>query len=192
MRVARLVRLCIFVIGLLGALSSFHGSASAAAEPGSPSARSIYVYDSPSMATTPGHATRTDTLRRRSAQRTLPGVVHLDSDRVRAAKGETTLYRAVSDAELDDIAKNGLRVNPSGRGYQTEKLFTGSAEDAARQAQIAHKLSGQVSTIIEARFPSGVDILRGRADSMDIFSVPAGSLSRGRLSHVFRDASPRP
>jgi len=74
-----------------------------------------------------------------------------------AAKGERTLYRAVSDAELNDIAKNGLRVDPSGRGYQTEKLFTGTAQDAARQAQIAHKLSGQASTIIEARFPSSVD-----------------------------------
>jgi hypothetical protein len=109
-----------------------------------------------------------------------------------AGKGETTLYRAVSDAELDDIAKNGFRVDPTGRGYQLEKLFTGTAKDAARQAQIVHKLSGQVSTIIEARFPAGVDILSIPGDSMDIFSVPAQSLSRGRLSGVFRNASPRP
>jgi RHS repeat-associated protein len=109
----------------------------------------------------------------------------------RAAKGETTLYRAVSDAELDDIAKNGLRVDPSGRGYQTEKLFTGSARDAARQAQIAHRLSGQVSTIVEARFPSSVDVLPGHADSMDIFSVAARDLSRGRVTGV-PNSSPIP
>lgn len=188
------VRVCALVL-TLGAPAAF-ASVGAADQPesgGPPITTSAnYGYDSPLAATT--HLTNTRTVAPVGSPNARVGPRSSTAPNLqsRAAKGETTLYRAVSDAELDDIAKNGLRVNPSGRGYQTEKLFTGSAEDAARQAQIAHKLSGQVSTIIEARFPSGVDILRGRADSMDIFSVPAGSLSRGRLSHVFRDASPRP
>jgi len=138
-----------------------------------------------SSTSAPSGALRYDDPRQLSRGRTRAAAGRL------AAKGERTLYRAVSDAELDDIAKNGLRVDPSGRGYQTEKLFTGTAQDAARQAQIAHKLSGQASTIIEARFPSSVDILAGRADSMDIFSVGAGNLSRGRVSRVL-NSSPIP
>jgi hypothetical protein len=93
---------------------------------------------------------------------------------------------------LRDIETNGLRVDPSGRGYQTEKLFTTTAEDASRQARNLHRLTGQVSTIIEVEFPSGVDLLAGRADSMNVFSVPARSLSRGRLTRVFRESSPYP
>lgn len=50
---------------------------------------------------------------------------------------------------------------------------------------------GQVSTIIEARFPSSVDVLAGHADSMSIFSVGAGNLRRGRVRPV-RNLSPYP
>ena len=35
-----------------------------------------------------------------------------------AGSGFTSLYRAVSQAELDDIAEHGIRVSPDGRGYQ--------------------------------------------------------------------------
>lgn len=42
----------------------------------------------------------------------------------------TTLYRAVSSAELTDIGQNGFRMAPG--SYETGKLFAISAEDAAQ------------------------------------------------------------
>lgn len=68
----------------------------------------------------------------------------------------STLYRAVSKAELDDIATNGLRSNPIMYGYQTEKLFATSAQDASIWGQSFFHWDQQAFTIVEVRVPRSV------------------------------------
>ena len=70
-------------------------------------------------------------------------------------RGESTrLYRAVSDAELEDILRFGFRP---GVGTMETKLFTTSAEDAVFFARnILFPLDQKPLTIVEVEIPDSL------------------------------------
>ncbi len=87
-------------------------------------------------------------------------------------RGETptkTLYRAVSPEELADIQQNGIRVNPDGTGYQHEKLFYNSYEDAIQNTKAYDAAYGQKSIIIKIQGPQNLNIYNN--GYMDGFKV---------------------
>jgi hypothetical protein len=63
----------------------------------------------------------------------------------------TTIYRAVSKAELDDIAAFGLR-NKAG-AYETGKLFAPTVKEAAQFGKNNFIFDGLPNTIIKVRVP---------------------------------------
>lgn len=134
-----------------------------------------YHYDSAAAATTPTNKLRVAAQPTRSTPRTLSGRVRLVSGAVLAAKGETKLYRAVSDDELDDVAKHGFRP---GRNTMETKLFATSADDAARFGRANYSLDQKPFTLLEVRVPNPVANLlyRGSADSMPIRGLDPGNL----------------
>ncbi len=86
-------------------------------------------------------------------------------------EGKTILYRAVSQAELDDIAIHGIRNAP---GYETGKLFATSAQDAANFGRLNYGLDKQPFTIIKTSIPNKYSsmLYRGEMDLMQSVSVP--------------------
>jgi hypothetical protein len=88
-----------------------------------------------------------------------------------AKGGRTTLYRAVSQAEVDDIAINGIRNAP---GYETGKLFATSAQDAANFGRLNFSLDKQPFTIIRTSISNKYAsiLYRGEMDLMQSISVP--------------------
>ena len=92
--------------------------------------------------------------------------------------GSTTLYRAVSKAELDDIAANGLRTIPG--GYETGKLFATSLDDAARFGKNNFKLDGVPNHLIKVDVPNSVmkEATNFTADGMKAVSIPANQLNK--------------
>ncbi|MBK8909912.1 MAG: hypothetical protein IPM61_01145 [Chlorobi bacterium] len=90
----------------------------------------------------------------------------------------TSVYRAVSQAELSDIAQNGLR-NLAG-GYETTKLFAPTAKDAAGFGQLLFRADQQPFYVIEARISSS--IMNGatpfRADGFSAIAIPSTQLSQ--------------
>lgn len=88
----------------------------------------------------------------------------------------TTLYRAVSKAELDDIGVYGLR-NIAG-GYETSKLFATTLEDATQFGKNNFKLDGVANHLIQVDVPSSImkNSTQFKADSMDVVSIPANML----------------
>jgi len=93
-----------------------------------------------------------------------------------AAKGGTTVFRAVSKAELDDIAKFGLR-NTSG-AYETGKLFAPTLKEAAKFGKNNFMFDGIPNTIMKVRVPNSVmnNAYRFGADGMNAISIPANQL----------------
>jgi len=93
-----------------------------------------------------------------------------------AGDGTTTLYRAVSPAELGDISANGFRNIST--GYETGKLFATSAEDAARFGKNNFTFDGIPNTIVQAEVPSSVmnTATHFEADAMNAVSIPAQQL----------------
>ncbi|WP_346432370.1 RHS repeat-associated core domain-containing protein [Flavobacterium lipolyticum] len=94
-----------------------------------------------------------------------------------SAAGKTTsLFRAVSNAELSDIASNGLRTTAG--GYETSKLFATSAENAAQFGKLNYGFDGIPNTIIEAKVPNSVmgTTTSFTADGMSAVAVPAEQL----------------
>ncbi|PLK42101.1 hypothetical protein C0V77_22570 [Emticicia sp. TH156] len=96
----------------------------------------------------------------------------------KAAKlGSSTIYRAVSQAELDDIAKFGLRIKSG--GYETGKLFAATLEEATQFGKYNFGLDRVPNTIIKVRVPNRV--LNGAtkfdADFMNAISIPADQLN---------------
>jgi len=88
-----------------------------------------------------------------------------------APKGTTKFYRAVSQAELDDVVKNGFRP---GVGQMETKLLAESAEDGAYFARdILYKLDGKPTTLIEVELPNGLakQLFKGTADGKTIFGA---------------------
>lgn len=94
-----------------------------------------------------------------------------------AAGGTTSLFRAVSTAEADDIGLHGFRAAPDGRSYEG-KLFATSSDDAARFGRINYGLDGQPFHIVEARVPNDFAdrLYAGTADRMPFRSVDADQL----------------
>lgn len=103
---------------------------------------------------------------------------HFATQVMAGAGDTTTLYRAVSKAELDDIAENGLRTIPG--GYETGKLFATGLEDAAKFGQNNFKLDGLPNYLIKVDVPNNVmgDATKFRADFMDAVSIPADKLNQ--------------
>ncbi|MFY0256488.1 RHS repeat-associated core domain-containing protein [Chitinophaga sp. 30R24] len=81
----------------------------------------------------------------------LPPVASL-LGRVYQASKATTLFRAVSGAELADIAANGLRTLPG--GYESSKLFATTAADAANFGRNNFTFDGIANTIIQVKVPA--------------------------------------
>jgi hypothetical protein len=93
------------------------------------------------------------------------------------AGGKTTsLFRAVSSAELTDIGANGLRTTAG--GYETSKLFSTSAENATQFGKINYAFDGVPNTIIQAKVPSSVmkTTTSFSADGMPAVAIPAEQL----------------
>jgi hypothetical protein len=88
----------------------------------------------------------------------------------------TNLYRAVSNAELTDISKNGLSTTAG--GYETAKLFTTTAENASQFGKNNFAFDGIPNTIIEAKVPQSVmnTTTPFTADGMPAVAVPAEQL----------------
>lgn len=97
-------------------------------------------------------------------------------------KRSTTLYRAVSKAELDDIAKYGVR-NKAG-AYETSKLFAPSAKEASTFGRNNFAFDGIPNHIIKVKVPNSVmnQSTRFMADGMNAVAIPAENLSRLRVS----------
>ena len=98
--------------------------------------------------------------------------------RALAAKGGySTIYRAVSKAELDDIAKFGFR-NKAG-AYETGKLFAPTLEEAAKFGKNNFMFDGIPNTIMKVRVPNNVlnGAYRFGADGMNAISIPANQLN---------------
>ncbi len=92
--------------------------------------------------------------------------------------GNTTLYRAVSAAELEDIAKHGLRTKV---GYDTGKLFAPTVKEAARFGKNNYIFLDQTpNTIIKVKGPYSVmkNSLRFHPDGMNAVSVPNDQLHK--------------
>lgn len=89
----------------------------------------------------------------------------------------TTLYRAVSPAELTDIGANGFRTL-SGT-YETTKLFATSAADAAQFGKNNFSFDQIPNTIVEAKVSNSVmkTTTAFEADGMKAVAVPANQLS---------------
>ena len=85
--------------------------------------------------------------------------------------GSTKLYRAVSKAELDDIAKNGIRNSP---GYESGKLFATTAQDASNFGKLNYGFDKEPFSIIQTKIPNKFtsQLYKGEMDLMDAVSVP--------------------
>ena len=100
----------------------------------------------------------------------------------RAARGSSNIYRAVSQPELDDIAKFGLR-NKAG-AYETGKLFAPTAREAAQFGKNNFMFDGHPNTIMKVQIPNSVlnNSYRFGADGMNAISIPANQLHRLRAT----------
>ena len=92
--------------------------------------------------------------------------------------GSTSIYRAVSTAEADDIAAHGFRQAPDGRSFEG-KLFATSPEDAARFGRINYGLDRTPFHVVEARVPTTYvnDLYSGTADRMPFIGVNPDQLA---------------
>ena len=92
--------------------------------------------------------------------------------------GTTDVFRAVSKAELDDIAEFGLRTKSG--GFETGKLFAPSVEEAAKFGKNNFGFDGLPNTIIKAEVPNSVldKSFRFGADGMNAISIPAELLKK--------------
>lgn len=101
--------------------------------------------------------------------------------------GTTSLFRAVSQAELDDIAVNGLRTLPS-LGYETGKLFATSLDDAARFGRNNFAFDKIPNHLIRVDVPK--NIMQGAyqftADGMRAVSIPSNQLGGLRGIYSFK------
>ncbi|MCP5006436.1 MAG: RHS repeat-associated core domain-containing protein, partial [Planctomycetes bacterium] len=92
--------------------------------------------------------------------------------------GSSTLYRAVSKAELDDIAANGVRTTEG--GYELGKLFATTLDDAAQFGKNNFKLDAVPNHLIKFEVPNSVmkSATSFTADSMKAVSIPANQLKK--------------
>ena len=97
-------------------------------------------------------------------------------------KETTTLFRAVSKAELDDIAQNGLRTTAG--GFETGKLFATTLDDATRFGKNNFKLDGVPNFLIRVDVPNSVAQTPLRLDFMYAVSIPANQLNRLKATPI--------
>jgi len=92
-------------------------------------------------------------------------------------EGSSTIYRAMSTAEVDDVAKYGFRMNAG--GYETGKLFAPTLNEATQFGKYNFGLDGIPNTIMKVQVPNNV--LNGAtkfgADGMNAISIPASQLN---------------
>ena len=95
-----------------------------------------------------------------------------------ASRSTTTLYRAVSQAELNDIAKYGFRNNPAGGSYDAGKLFATNANDAVQFGKNNYTRFDQIpNTVIKIKVPSNV------MNSSGVYKFPADSMKAIAVYH---------
>lgn len=90
----------------------------------------------------------------------------------------TTLYRAVSKAELDDIARYGLRSRGGQFGYESGKLFATSLDDAATFGRNNFRFDGTPNFLLKVRAPRSAmkQAFSFGADGMNAVSIPSNQL----------------
>jgi hypothetical protein len=86
-----------------------------------------------------------------------------------------TLYRAVSKAEYIDMQNNGLRPKPGRSGYQNEKLFYESRQDAIQNTKAYDAAYGQQS-IIKINSPNIPIYNSGYMDGFNVIRVNTENL----------------
>jgi hypothetical protein len=95
---------------------------------------------------------------------------------VAAKGGYSTIYRTVSQAEVDDIAKFGFRMKAG--GYESGKLFAPTLQEATQFGKYNFGLDGIPNMIMKVKVPNSV--LNGAtkfgADGMNAISIPANQL----------------
>ncbi len=89
-----------------------------------------------------------------------------------AAESSTTVFRAVSQGELEDIAAYGLR-NRAG-AYETGKLFAPILEEAAQFGKNNFMFDRLPNTIMKVKVPNSVmqNAYMFGADGMNAISIP--------------------
>ena len=103
--------------------------------------------------------------------------IHLDNVAVNASKGDfSTIFRAVSKDELDDIIQYGFRTKAG--GYESGKLFAPTMEEAAKFGKNNYMYDNLPNTIMKVKIPNSVldDAFKFSADGMDAISIPAEQL----------------
>lgn len=147
------------IAGPLSSASVFAGAATTPAR--------AHHYAAPPASTTRTAQHRAIALIGSPSARTVLRSSTSSAGRFLAAKGETKLYRAVSDDELKDVAANGFRPGPNS---METKLFATTAEDAARFGRASYGLDGKPFTLLEVGLPNPIAsmLYRGSADSMAI------------------------
>jgi hypothetical protein len=91
-------------------------------------------------------------------------------------EGYSTIYRAVSQAEVDDVAKFGFRVKEG--GYESGKLFAPTLREATQFGRYNFGLDGIPNTIMKVRVPNSVlnTAIKFGADGMNAISIDANHL----------------
>jgi RHS repeat-associated protein len=89
-----------------------------------------------------------------------------------------TIFRAVSDEELKDIANFGFRPNPNQRGYQDVKLFAPTIKEAAQFGKNNYRYDKIPNTIVEVKVPNRImkESLKFPADRMNAISIDSDKL----------------
>ncbi len=92
------------------------------------------------------------------------------------SEGYNTIYRAVSKAELDDIAQFGFRTKEG--GYETGKLFAPTLQEATQFGKANFMFDGIPNTIMKVQVPNSVldGAYKFGADGMNAISIPANQL----------------
>ena len=108
----------------------------------------------------------------------------------------TSLFRAVSQSELADIGAAGFRPDPTGQGYQSVKLFTRSAEEAAQYGRANFRTGGEPFFVVETEAPGSVmtNSISTQMDWMRTVVVPREqlpSLSAPRTFNFCYTCQPR-
>ncbi|MFK7798671.1 MAG: hypothetical protein AB8E82_14560, partial [Aureispira sp.] len=91
--------------------------------------------------------------------------------------GTSTIYRAVSKAELDDIAQFGFRTKQG--GYESGKLFAPTAGEAVQFGKNNFKFDEIPNHIMQVKVPNKVlnNSYKFPADGMNAISIPADKLN---------------
>ena len=93
------------------------------------------------------------------------------------AANTTSLFRAVSQAELADFNATGL-LRMSSSGYETGKLFTTTAQNASQFGKWLSPWDNSAMTIMRAQVPNSImkTTTSFTADGLPAVSVPANQL----------------